>query len=242
MKSTEIKERLDKAIEKVDKTKATIERHKKQAEKKLQSVKDNGWDQGLTDGNFYRGDNYNFEALSAISDYEWKLEDIKGAEDKLKDAEQIVVNWKEKYDKQVDMETVIANEMPEIFRQCRDELAEEWTKQDIKRRETMNKKRAELSYDDFRKLYKYSEEMSYNLTDEEFKKSNLRDAELFIVDLYNRVKAITGEVTNWGNIYYGGKALNGWVEGENGKAKVETIGAGGYNIQRYHLRVLVHSI
>lgn len=36
--------------------------------------------------------------------------------------------------------------------------------------------------------------------------------------------------------------LNGIVIGEMGKAKVETVGCGGWNIQRYHLRVLVKKI
>lgn len=240
MTSGELKERVIKAEEKVDKIKATIERHKKQADKKLSVIRKNGWNENdryaLKDTPEYN------DSYWAICEYEGKLEDIKSSTRKLADAEQVVLNWKEKYDKQVKLETLIAREMPDIFRQCRDELAEEWTQVDIKRREKMLQMRSELSYDEFRKLYKYSDEISLNITDEEFRKSNNRDAELFIVDLYNRVKAITGEVTNWGNIYYGGKALNGWVEGENGKARVETIGAGGYNIQRYHLRVLVHEV
>ena len=36
--------------------------------------------------------------------------------------------------------------------------------------------------------------------------------------------------------------INGIAEGEKGRAKVETIGAGGYNIQCYHFRVLVNKI
>lgn len=237
MKSQELKEKVLKAEEKVNKCMATIERHKKQLEKKLAVIKEHGWNEN--DRYAFKGTPEYDDSYWAVCEYEGKLEDIKRAEDKIKDAEQILVNWRLKYDKQVELETVIATEMPEIFRECRDELAKEWQATDIRHREEMLKKQKELSYEEFRKLYKYTMEEDLRKTDEQFYQIELREAELFIIDLYNRVKAVTGEVTDWSGIHYGGKALNGFVTGKQGKAEVETILAGGYNIQRLHMRVLV---
>lgn len=62
-----------------------------------------------------------------------------------------------------------------------------------------------------------------------------------ILDLINRVSAVVGDITDASNLRVGEKdgELNGIVEGTKGKCYVETIGAGGYNIQKFHYRVLV---
>ena len=72
-------------------------------------------------------------------------------------------------------------------------------------------------------------------------------------DLCNRISAVVGEITDARGLYIGRKngELNGVVEGTDGAAKVETIGAGGWNTheivnvrhgQCFHYRVLVHKI
>ena len=62
-------------------------------------------------------------------------------------------------------------------------------------------------------------------------------------DLINRVIAITGPITDASGLYVGLKGdLDGQVVGEKGIAHVQTIGAGGYNIQCYHYRTLVKKI
>lgn len=242
MTSVELKERFTKALEKVEKCKATIERHKKQAEKKLQIIKANGWEDGILDDSCYRGSNYIYEALSALSDYEWKLDDISGAERKLAEAEQVADNWAKKYKEALQRELTIATEVPEAFKQAREALVKSWVEQDILEREVMLQKRKDLPYKEFRQLYRYTEEEALNHTDEEFRKMEEREADMWLLDLYNRVKAITGEVTDCSNIYWGGKCLDGYIVGKNGRARVDTIEAGGYNIQRWHLRVLVHKM
>lgn len=64
------------------------------------------------------------------------------------------------------------------------------------------------------------------------------------LDLVNRVAKITGPITDASNLRIGEQngELNGLISGRDGKAFIQTIGAGGYNIQCYHYRVLVHKV
>ena len=60
----------------------------------------------------------------------------------------------------------------------------------------------------------------------------------FIIE---RVNAICGAIVDAGGLTVGNKGdLNGIIVGERGNASVKTVGAGGYNIQCWHMRTLVH--
>ena len=60
----------------------------------------------------------------------------------------------------------------------------------------------------------------------------------FIIE---RVNEICGVVVDASNLRVGAKDdLNGIIIGERGNAKVQTIGAGGYNIQCFHVRTLIN--
>ena len=61
--------------------------------------------------------------------------------------------------------------------------------------------------------------------------------------LVKQVTDITGEITDASNLRMGAKGeINGIVIGEKGKAKVETFGAGGYNVQIFHYRTRVTEV
>lgn len=258
MNSIDLRERLEKAEANVAKIEKTIERHKAQAQKKLAIIEKNGWTLNRYD---YTGDvGRNEDAYWTICEYEDKLSDAKNAEKKLAEAQRVAENWKGRLERQLEVERTLQTEIPEVFKQVSIELADLWTQWDINARERMKERKKELekeyhadddSYGRFdltayrafskawRDLYSYSKEESLTKTDEEFRKINQKSAEDWLLDLYNRVYNITGPVIDCSNIYWSGKALNGIVVGENGSAEVETIDAGGYNIQKYHLRVLV---
>lgn len=60
-------------------------------------------------------------------------------------------------------------------------------------------------------------------------------------DIVNRANKICGTITDATGLYVGEKGeLNGLVIGDRGRAYIETIGAGGYNIQCFHFRTLIH--
>lgn len=60
----------------------------------------------------------------------------------------------------------------------------------------------------------------------------------FIIE---RTNTIVGRITDAAGLTVGDKGdLNGYIKGDAGTAKVQTIGAGGWNIQCFHFRTLIN--
>lgn len=83
---------------------------------------------------------------------------------------------------------------------------------------------------------------SFNL--EKLNKILTQEKQYKYEDLCNRISVVIGEIEDVSNLSIGNQngELNGIVKGTKGTARVETIGCGGYNIQIFHYRVLVHKI
>ncbi len=248
MKIATLKERIEKANQKIEKKQNTIVKKTAQIEKKYQALKK----LGIEDPE--NRDREEFRGAENWRDIFWTYADIGHLkEDIARGGKEIEATLKtiEKYEAQlageIEKESIFLSEVPEVFKSLIDELVETWDKWDLDRRNRLTNIYEELGYREFIKAHSYADYEFIKTENEKIHSDNERDAKALILDLYYRVKDVTGEVTDWSGIHAtqgtgGFTVLNGAVIGKEGRAKVESILAGGYNIQRLHVRVLVHEI
>ena len=86
----------------------------------------------------------------------------------------------------------------------------------------------------------YSPRRGWN--EEELEKQLVKDITNKYFHLIDKVTKYTGEITDASGLYIQVGDLNGIIVGVKGKAHIQTIGAGGYNIQCFHYRELVHPV
>ena len=232
MKLETLNERLTKANEKVAKKQNTIVKKTAMIEKKQNMIGK------ITDEN---------EIYWTKCDIENLEDDIKRLEDEIAETKKTIAKYEAQIAGETEKEAIFLKEIPESMKEMQNQLVEVWDTFDMDRREQMREEYNTLGYAKFFRKYSYNDYELRHMTDEQIHNSNMRDAKELIIDLYYRVRNITGEVTDWSNIHtaqgtWGFTVLNGFVIGKEGRAKVESILAGGYNIQRLHVRVLVHAI
>ena len=240
MKLETITERLEKAEIKLNKKIGTIEKKSALIEKKWAAIDKLGV---ARDHDLYERD----DLQSDVGDqFYWLRCDIGWLEDDLKRLSGEVEETKAYISKLSDEKVKALNElakyeaMPEIMKNMESELVVKWDEFDKQRRDFMKQERNELGFTEFCKKHGFRNYDFATYTDEKIHNDNVRDAECYVTDLYSRIVDKTGEVTGWEGITCSGVALNGKVYGKRGAVRVETILAGGYNIQRLHCRTLVH--
>lgn len=305
-----LRQKVVAAEQKVEKCKGTIERHKAQMDKKGQKLREMGVDPETVDRNALAQDRTERgrEIYWLFSDYEDKQSDIKGATEKLQDAERICAGWKEKLDIAINEEMVIQEQVPQVIK----DFLEAW-KQNVfqwycQRYEEFLDFRADLrqqvrevrleayrtvpEYERYRKFQEefrdgkepddstlinmwphkpmddLLKERDLDRKTVERKLNNFGDGVIFkmldfrdrekreawldgflneekkakLLHLVGRISDITGPIADARGLYIYAGDLNGVVLGEKGAANVQTIGAGGYNIQCFHYRMLVHDV
>lgn len=177
---------------------------------------------------------------------QWSIEDeenaLKENRKKLPGKQAILEKWQKKLE-EVNAENKRLDEIPEQLKKLQQELTEKITASDINYRKQMYEDCEKMDWQDFTEKYSYTEREYYmDRCQQDFEEMVKRDAtaeaKWWILDLINRVEKKVGEITEW-KLWFTSKALNGYVTGTKGSAVIETIIAGGWNIQRRHNRVLV---
>lgn len=172
-----------------------------------------------------------------------EIESLKSTYNDIKDIKDLIEKYKKQLETAKQKEEKLV-EIPQVLVDFKQYLIDTWTKQDLDIRKFYKKEYKALGYKEFVDKYKYTSYIHMNMEKKEFVKINTKDAETLILNFIKRVEDKAGEIKDCSNLIVtegngGYSVINGFVEGTKGKAVVESIGAGGYNIQKYHIRVLV---
>jgi hypothetical protein len=123
---------------------------------------------------------------------------------------------------------------------------------DTRRNDPEEYKRIEREYDNKRDAYNRKWNFMFEFVDsgygdtfndERLKKILDEEANAKYDFIIERTNAIVGTITDASNLRIGAKGdLNGTIIGDRGVASVQTVGAGGWNIQCYHHRTLINRV
>lgn len=224
---------LEKAETKVEKINATIERHFKRVEKNKTALEKSGiivnydnvvlkgtsaeFNESMKELESLRSKLYRDESLEKEFNCLYTLcnvlEDIRGSYKKLEEAQKVVSNWHEKVITEKAKNDFAAS-APQViidFVNAWGELAFEWM--------MANEKKP---------------------NEESIRKLIENEKQIKIIQLTTRVTDVVGNITDASQLDIGEKGdLIGIIKGEKGSVEVETISAGGWNIQRFHYRTIV---
>ena len=253
-----IEKRIKSFENQVEKAKTTIERHKKTIEKNeaaLENETDENKRYWIGVNIKYTKDSINSK-VKKIEELTSKLQNLYAERERLdvKRDNPVLVQflnaWKARVEEfyHEQYRTLIVNDTEELYKEYsknRNEIKRKYYNHDIsysvcKQELKMNSNKFYGKYID---ALKYCENWRKPVFDEEKFQSNLkRDWNAKYDMIISRVTAIVGTIKE-ADLYIGKNGeLNGIVKGESKRCKVETIGAGGYNIQCYHFRVLIREL
>lgn len=237
MTISHIEERIAKAKEKIEKKNATIAKKNKMIAKMYDLLEKNGFSYDVDFGVLYE---QNRDLYDKVWNMDYLAEDTLRLEKEIKNIQNTISKYEEMLVKEIARLT--DNEkIPDVLLQLKDNLEEEFYESQIKRRNFLMEEYKKLGYSAFIRKYRgaYGELFQ---DDAEIEKDAKMSAEYFVEDIWRRTREEIGEMTDFSNVHVSGHALNGVFVGTEGKCSVETIVAGGYNIQREHLRAIIHKM
>ena len=175
----------------------------------------------------------------------WKrLENVYEKMKKVQKLEVTLANQKAKAEKENKKKDNLSD-MPKVFDDLKNRMVKynvDWT---LNQKTMLQKELKELGREAFLKKYKYEEyDLAVYKKEDEIKKEIQTQVNKLVEDLFIKTKKICGNVKKFSDLRLtvngsGYPILIGQVIGDNGTASIEPIEAGGYNIQKLHIRYIV---
>lgn len=252
-----VEERLAKAQERFEKKQGTLAKHVKAVEKMQAKIAANGWSEWAESFKAGRNAEIPWDAYWLYCDIESKMENIEETKKAIAKAKADIEKYTaelEKMDKAEQGRNVPA--ITEFLDNWEAEAIEYFTTKYPEYREALAQhKVARRAISDWREKEKadkrfascWSQFMAFDNGAkgfEETMRSELRyEKNRKYDDIIARTKDAIGTITDASDLRVDMRCnLNGFIVGENGKAEVNSIYAGGWNIQCLHVRTLIHKV
>lgn len=241
-----LEDKINSCLANIEKTTKTLERHRARLEKKIQELKKVGIEDPETvDNSKISGQQFGvlFDYKTAKSDIESNLSKLKELQEKLNQYTQ------KKSEEEVKERGIPRVPAVEAFLEQWRTRANTYYHEQVEAIHTWkashNQKRGWLA--ELNKCFSQDCIVLSEYPEKEFETrlNKLLDSEVKFkrADLFRRCSAVVGVISDASGLQTGfNGSINGKVIGNKGTAYVETITAGGYNIQCLHYRVLVKPI
>lgn len=210
---------------------------------------------GMTEEQFYSDANkvWVHDSYWMVAKLEDIVESIENAYKAIEEKKDTIARYKEQIAK-ADQAQQEFEALPDIIKQFSAQVADMWDAWDLMRQASVIQAQQDvvgLTGDEYQEIRsRYSESEWYELpvkTKEQIHAENDRSAKALALNLACRVQYIVGDIEDASDLRLtagngGCVVINGIVKGATKSARVQSVGAGGWNIQRYHIRTLVHEV
>lgn len=250
MKLDQLKTRVASFKEKIEKKEALIEKKERLIEKANAEIDSFGRDRVEA----YKG-KFDHEIPEDVLEIKYncvyKIENLEEDIERIKKEIKELKNKLSEYESQLYLEKNKKSEddkliesLPPEINLMKEELIQIWDEEDKQWREKILKAEKEKDYKNFEWEDYYK---ALEMTDEKIHANNEELARQLVIDLVKRVYKVTGDIIEWKDLHLArGSSGTGYIPviagiviGKEGKARVQTVPAGGYNIQKLHARVIV---
>lgn len=262
MEVKELEIRVNRCEETITKKENLIDKKEKAIKKKIKDLQDLGYknsryEELRKEMEIYKENNFNEpifqEGYNIIYDISSYLRSIEDAKKSIEDEKVKLDKYLSMLENEKEKDNLI-NDLPENIKEFINELVDNWNRYDKNKREKIRKciveweENKSISYKEFDKEMgrKYGRNYSdfSRASDDQIEKDNESAGRELILDFVNRVNFKVGKIESFDQLSVnrdnqGFAILNGVVKGEDGEVEVNSILAGGYNVQKLHVRVLV---